>query len=434
MLVIKPELYDICRTGFFRTAAAFMSLTPIGLKAQSVVNTPSISVSDISVKREWVKRVESQDFDFWRRYFDRLDRKGSEFPQPDSWYRPAELVEGADNAPWKRASPADRTISAQAWAKARDWAMTRKTGALVVVRGGVIEYEAYGEGIRPGKLLPVRSLTKTLIALAYGVAIDRGVIGSLDDPIGRYLAEWHTDPRGRITIRQLLSYSSGLEMPQDPAFTPNSKSTRLAEGGDVNATALSYELAHIPGSEVRVNNADSQIAGLILERVTGRRFADLLSEWLWRPIGAGTATLNLDGIHGNARIFCCMQSRAADWLTIGQLFLDEGASRAGGRVVSSSYIQQMQNPIPANAYLGLGVLLGWDRQDRVAPAPGSRAFLVTPQAEPFEKAGIIYLLGGRSISLWIDPADDLIVFRWGDDTPDWDNGFIMNTLIQGIER
>ncbi len=405
-----------------------------GLRAQPAAAKASMLSSDISAKREWVKQVEAGDFDFWRRYFDRLDLDGSEFPQPDSWYRPAELVEGAESARWQRATPAQRTISEQAWIQARDWAMARKTGALVVARGGVIEYEAYGEGIRPGKLLPVRSLTKTLIVLAYGIAVERGTIKSLDDPIGQYLSEWRTDPRGRITIRQLLNFSSGLEMPQDREFSPDSKPTRLSEGGDVNGTALSYQLAFAPDSELRVNNADSQIAGLILERATGRRFAELLSDWLWRPIGAGTATLNLDGIKGKARIFCCMQSRAVDWLSVGQLFLREGTGRDGQRVMPSAFFRQMRTPSPANSLVGLGILIGWDRQDRILPKPGSNASLVVPQAEPFDSPGIIYLLGGRSISLWIDPSNDLIVFRWGEDTPDWDNSFIVNTISRGIRR
>lgn len=413
---------------------ASIATSSVPVSAQGTYNGQSLSDRELTRKRQWVKQIEARDFDFWRRYFDRLDRKGSEFPQPDSWYRPAELVEGAESAPWKRAAPSQRTISEPAWVTVRDWAMARKTGALVVVRGGVIEYEAYGEGVRPGKLLPVRSLTKTLIVLGYGIAIDRGLIGSLDDPIGRYLVEWRNDPRGRITIRQLLTFSSGLEMPLDPRFTPNSKPTRLAEGGGVNATALSYEIAYPADSGLRVNNADSQIAGLILERASGQRFSDLLSEWIWRPIGAGTATLNLDGINGDARIFCCLQSRAVDWLSIGQLFLDGGTARDGRRVLSPEYLNRMRNPSPVNNYLGLGILLGWGTDDRVPPRPNSPAFLVTPQAEPFQSPDVIYLLGGRSISLWIDPTDDLIVFRWGEDPSDWDNGFIVNTLIRGIRR
>lgn len=382
----------------------------------------------IEARRAWVEQVEAEDYLFWRRYLDRLDRKGREFPQQTSWYHLVEIVEGGEAAALPRLSPPERTIAPAAIAEAARYAMARKTGALLVARHGRIEFESYGEGLGPTSLLTSRSLAKGVLAAVYGPAIARGHIGSLDDAIGAYLVEWRDDPRGRITIRQLLGFTSGLENIGLADLDPDSKAMRLVEGSAVNAAALRYQYAGPPDRVVAVNNADSQLAGLVLERATGRRYAQLLSDWLWRPIGAGAATLNLDDIGGDARLFCCMQARAVDWLRFG-LLLQASGRWGQDQVIPRAHLARMIDGGPVNPLVGLGVLQGWD----VADPLDQRRFAIVPQAEPFASAGTYYLLGGRSIALWIVPEYDMVVFRWGEDVADWDNSFIVNTLIRGIE-
>ena len=385
---------------------------------------------DLEEKRAWVHEVEANDYFFWHRFFERLDRSGTEFPQPEHWYRPAEIVEGGEGTARPRATEAERTISPDAWDEARAYAFDRKSGVLLVARHGRIEYEAYAQGYHSGSLLPVRSITKSIVAVLFGVAIERGYIASLDDPVELFLVEWRGEQRGQITIRQLLTFSSGLEAVSMGEFEADSKAVRLAEGGRVNETALSYQLQYEPDAQLVVNNADTQLAGLILERATQRRFAELVGDWLWRPLGAGAATLNLDALNGDARTFCCMRGRAIDWISLGQLFLDDGAYN-GSQVVPKAFMEAMREPSIVHPRVGLSIMLGWD-ESHAAAGNSSTPRLIFPQQQPFESPGVVHLTGGRSISLWIAPHHEMIVFRWGEDVADWDNAVIVNTLVRGI--
>ncbi len=218
-------------------------------------------------------------------------------------------------------------------------------------------------------------------------------------------------------------------MGETRGFGPDSKVVRLAEGSAINATALSFERAGPPDVQLRVNNADSQLAALILERISGERYAQLVSERLWSPLGAGAATLNLDGLEGDARAFCCMRARPVDWLRLGAL-LDNGGRVGEQQIVPEAFVEEMKRGGPVNPLVGLSVLQGWD----VADDPALARFTIIPQSEPFASPGLYHLLGGRSITLWIAPAHDLMVFRWGDDVKDWDNSFIINAIVAGIEE
>ncbi len=280
--------------------------------ASSKPARPATASDRFASRRTWVEEVRAEDFFFWDRFIRRFDSGGKEFPQPPEWYVPSALVEGAESNAFPRTSA--RTISDSAWQDIRAWATSRKTGALMVARRGQIEYEFYDSARQAGELAAVRSFTKTLAALLVGIAIGRGEIHSLDDPIKRYLPEWSQDARGDIRLRDLLTWSSGLAATQIDSSDPDNRALRMAEGSNIRALALAWPMDHRPNTHWTVNQVDQQIIAIILERATGRRFERYLSEMLWQPLGAGTATMNLDGKEGDVRAFCCMRARLVDWL------------------------------------------------------------------------------------------------------------------------
>ena len=375
-------------------------------------------------QREWVAEVQKQDYFFWERFFYRLDNPG-EFPLPQEWYRPGELVPGEPGAPFPVRPAADRRLSRATIDAIDRYALPRRTGALYVAHEGQIDHQAFGEGFHAGSLVAVRSITKSLNALLVGIAIEDGHIGSVDDPIGKYLSEWSEDARGDITIRQVLHMASGLET-VPLSIEPGNKTVRLAEGSDVFAAALAYEKSGPPDRRWSLNQADTQLLGMIIERATGRRFAHYLSEEIWRPMGLGTATVNVDGKYGNARTFCCMRARSEDILKIGQMMIDGGRWR-GRQIVPAWWIGEMLKPSPANPKFGLHTFLGWgpdEEKPAIAPA----------HEEPYRVDGVFYFLGGLSSTLWMIPSQDLVIFRWGDDPPDWDASRVPNLVLDDLKN
>ena len=376
----------------------------------------------VAERRAWVDEVLSDDYFYWERFLYRFDNPG-EFPMPKEWYRPSEMVLGEPGSPFPVRPRSERHLSRSAIDAVDQYVLPRRTGALYIAHDGQIEHQVFGEGLHAGNLVAIRSITKSLNALLVGIAIEDGYLDSVDEPIGGHLTEWAKDRRGKITIRQLLHMSSGIEaIPM--VIEPDNKTVVLAEGSDVHAAALAFELAGQPDLRWTPNQVDTQLIGMVLERATGKRFAQYLSEKIWRPMGLGTATVNVDGKYGNARTFCCMRARAIDIVKIGQMMIDDGRWN-DRQIVPSAWILEMLKPSPANSAFGLHVYRGW-RQGEVKPA------IARGHSEPYRVDDVFYFMGGLSIMLWMSPSHNLVVFRWGDDPPDWDASRVPNIVFDDL--
>lgn len=392
--------------------------------------TATVGPHDIAIR--WVQQNRDAFF-FWSRYEDLLANP-QEFPKPPSFYNPNVLVEGEQKGELPRVAKGRGTISAAAWQQAVDWAFPRNTYALLVLRKGVIEHEKWADGYWPGQMLPVRSFTKTLSSLLIGIAIGEGRIRSIDEPVANYLTEWRDDARGRITIRQFLTMSSGLAgLDRTRDGGPQSPVVQLTEGADVwRAVSLFPKVAE-PDTVFGLNQVDSQVLGMVVERATGRPFAEYLSEKLWRPLGAGTATLNVDA-RGHARTLCCMRSALSDWLRVGRMIARQG--RVGDlQVVPADYVAEMLKPSKLNPYKGLHVWLGWKPGTPEAKPPGGRGLLQMPTLRPYLVDDVAYLMGGGYMTTWIVPSQDLVVLRWGFEPSKelgWDNSAVPNFILADL--
>lgn len=378
-----------------------------------------------------VRSVEAADYFFWDRFLRRLEGQ-TEFPQPESWYVPAVLVEGESLGPLPTATARQRRISDRAFAEAADWAFARNTSALIVMRDGRIEHQRWAPGFHGGRMLPVRSFTKTLPALVIGSLVADGTIKSIDAPLSTWLPEWNGDRRGAITLRQVLTMSSGLDTIR-LTYTPDNLQIRLAEGSNVTATTLAWPMSGTPDTRWTVNQVDSQVLALVVERATGKPLQTALSERIWRPIGAGTATLNADGKDGTARAFCCMRASLIDFLRVGEMLRTGGLGPSGARVLPADFVAEMGKPTVANPYMGLHLFVGWRPDAPEAKGPGGSPLQVR-HAAPYVADDVTYLLGGGAMSVWVIPSRGLTVLRWGTDHPDWDQSFLPNALTRAVDN
>jgi hypothetical protein len=154
----------------------------------------------------------------------------------------------------------------------------RSTGteAFLAVKGDTLVTEAYFHGYRHDSTVSSFSVAKPVVSALVGIAIAQGRIGSVDDPVTRYLPELaDRDPRfGTITLRHLLTMSSGLA-DLDPYYDL-----------DLRAVALrDTRIAGPAGRRFPYNNVNPVLLGMVLERATGRTVSAYLSERLWGPLG-----------------------------------------------------------------------------------------------------------------------------------------------------
>ena len=160
-----------------------------------------------------------------------------------------------------------------------------------------------------------------------------------------------------------------------------------------------------------------QNLGLILQRATGKRYADYLSESLWQHIGATDAYVVLDSEeHRVAHFFCCLNATARSWLQVGMLHLTSGLYD-GEQVVPAGWMRDIVTPSPRNPNYGYFTWLGNEYQEHrhYNRKTGTNVY----HSEPFAAKDMIYFdgFGGQRVYAVLarpgDRADRLARDRLG---------------------
>lgn len=343
-------------------------------------------------------------------------------------YQPAEMVKGGRAAALPKADSGAIGIAPAAIDAAEAYAREQGSFAFIVMRDGRVVRESYWQGFGPASGFSTASMHKAVMALAFGPAVASGRI-ALDDPVSRHLPEWRDDPRGRITVAQLLRMESGLETPPPAPPGPAARGTQMMFGPDIRATALAWPASGPPGTEFAYGNVNSQLAGMALQRAVGRRYSDWLSARIWRPIGAGDASLWLDRPGGMPHFFCCLQASARDWARVGELIRLKG--RVGRRqIVPASWIAAMAAPGANNPNFGLQLWRGSPhaRQRRY----GTAIAMTIPAAEPFARDDVLFIDGAGGQRVYIVPSAGLTIVRIGKPSVNWDDSRLPNLLLRGL--
>jgi CubicO group peptidase (beta-lactamase class C family) len=297
-----------------------------------------------------------------------------------------ELVPGGNSPVAPRVQPELEALDPAGLEAASAYAGAHGSAALIVSRHDHIVFERYWQGTDFDTLADAQSFTRVLAALAVGVAMSHRLIGWPDEPIGALIGEWRDDPRGAITLRDLLQSTSGL--------TPGQGA---AGGGDLLTRLLEVPLGAPPGSRRNEQAADPQLLALVLERVSHERYASYLARAVWRPIGAADAWLRLDHPGGTAHADCCMLAHQGDWIRIGQLLLRDGNYR-GAEVIRPGWVKLLRAPTRADPQYGAYVRL---------------ADPVTPGVEPYAADDVFVVEGTGGNRLWLVPSLEMAILCTG---------------------
>ncbi len=345
-------------------------------------------------------------------------------------YQPTQLVDGEACHLLRVAAANERRIAPKALAAAQAYSDACAGIGLAVWREGAMEHEAYRPGAGPHTRTESFSLNKTVTALMVGAAIADGLIASVDEPVGRYLEDWRGDRRGDITLRELLSMSSGLQ--PFSIVDGDIEALRLLVGEQVEAAALASRLRSSPGTVFEYDNANFQVAGAVLRAALAGResYAHYLARRLWRPLGNGPAFLWAEAQGSAPRFSCGLQATLRDWLQVGRLILDRGFMQRRP-LVPAAWISQMTTPSPANPQYGLGLWLGQTHEPRRTYA--SVSSLVALHGEPFLPPDVIYLDGFGGQRVYVVASLQLVIARTGEVRADFDDAVLVNTLRRGLD-
>lgn len=304
---------------------------------------------------------------------------------------------------------------------------------LIILHDGKVVHERYAPGFGPQTLFETFSMHKSVLALAIGNAIRDGVLPSIDVKASALLPQWRDDARAAITLRDLLTMSSGLryysitksEMP----------AMNLALSDKVEATALASPADGKPGVEFAYNNANSQAAGAVLRQAikqAGRGdYAEYLSQSLWCPLGNGPARLWLEAEGGAPRFFAHLQASVRDWARIGQMIAD-GGKVGDEQVVPADWLMQMAKPAKTNPNYGLHVWRGspWPKEGR---RYSRHIALVVPHAKPYLADDVLFFDGFGGQRVYVVPSARIVVVRVGKPSMTWDDSSLLNAVLAGVQ-
>jgi len=250
-------------------------------------------------------------------------------------------VKAGNYIPWEKASDYNKK-------KFSDETLKRleefEPVAFLIIQDKKIKYERYWEGYNENSLSNSFSMAKSIISLLVGIAVDEGKIQSLDQKVGDFIPEYNNPPNDILTIRDLLSMSSGLDW--DEAYSsPFSITTKAYYGNDLFSLIKDLKVVEKPGVKWKYLSGNSQVLAFVLKNATGMNVSDYASEKLWKPLGAKNDALwCLDKKDGMEKAYCCFNSNARDFARIGQMVLDKGKFD-DVEIVSKKYIDEATKPL-----------------------------------------------------------------------------------------
>ena len=239
---------------------------------------------------------------------------------------------------WPRSVPAHQGLDQGALQDILDRVASRPefqtVRGIVIVRHGTLVAETYSGGFTNTTLKNVHSVSKSVTSLATGIAMDRGLIPSVDarlaDLIPHYAHRLSEAPKDRLTLRHALTMTAGLAWSDtDQAFWNNPDSVDYVLTRDVVAQ---------PGAEFFYSSGLSHVIAEANNRASGQTHLAFVRKHLFGPLGIHSATWDpdLSGRHWGGT---GLRIRPRDMAKIGQLALQEGLWE-GRRLVSREWIAE----------------------------------------------------------------------------------------------
>ncbi len=351
-----------------------------------------------------------------------------------SRYDPLETIAGSTAGPLPVAKTP--TIAKEALATATAYAGANKSSAFMVIHKGKVEAAQYFGGADANTLLVSKSLAKPITALAIGRAIALGKIKSLDQPVSDFITEWQGKPQGAMLIRHLLDMRSGL-LAQGVSNEPQNLWSRAYLHPYHERIILEdYPLTDAPGSIYEYSNATAELVALVIERATGRRYAEFIGTEVLQPIGAAGGKVWINRSGGLAHSGCCALLPAQSFARMAMLILKDGIWN-GKRLLPAGYVTAMKTGTAQNPHYGLGLWLGGHYVERRGFANATRPGPKVLHSEPYLADDVVMFDGNSNQIVYIVPSQQLIVLRTGDGppkSPEWDNARLINTVLAGIVR
>jgi len=218
-----------------------------------------------------------------------------------------------------------------------------KVAGIVVLHDGKVRLERYALGHSAAGRWVSFSVAKSVTSTLVGAAIKDGAISSVDDPVTRYIPELRGSAYDGVTLRQLLTMSSGAKWNEDysdPAADVALFYSMPVEPGMDATVSYMKKLARAtpPGERWHYNTGETNLIGVLVARATKKDLATYASEKIWAPYGMEQDATWMVDRTGNVHGGCCIAATTRDYARFGQFIL-EGARIDGEPIVAEGWLE-----------------------------------------------------------------------------------------------
>ncbi|MXO71614.1 serine hydrolase [Altererythrobacter buctensis] len=220
----------------------------------------------------------------------------------------------------------------------------QRVAAIVVLLDGKVVLEHYGLGFGPQGRWTSFSVAKSLTSTMVGAALQDGAIRSLDDPVTDYIADLRGSAYDKVSVRQLLTMTSGVRWNEDYADPASDVARFNSATPDAGVDATVSYMRRLPrlypaGERWVYKTGETNLIGVLVSEATGKPLAQYLSEKVWAPFGMEQDTTWLLGATGHEISGCCIQATTRDMARFGLFVLGDGVID-GRRVVPEGWFAQ----------------------------------------------------------------------------------------------
>lgn len=210
--------------------------------------------------------------------------------------------------------------------------------AFLVIKDDVIRYEKYFQGHSANTVSMGFSASKSILSILIGIAIDEGIIQSVDQSVTDYIPELKKNGFDKVTLKSLLQMHSGIDYTEND--NPFGEHVKFNYTSNLRAAILNLKVLKNPSPDFAYKSADNAVLGLVLDRALKKKtISQYTQEKLWEPLG-----MEHDGIWtldskkgGLEKTWCCLSATAKDFAKFGCLYLAKG-NWNGTQIVSEKWV------------------------------------------------------------------------------------------------
>ena len=265
-----------------------------------------------------------------------------------------------------------------------DFVRDQRVVGLLVLKDDQILLERYSLGNDRSSRWVSFSVAKSVVSMLLGAAIQDGYIGSVDEPVTRYLPQLAGGGYDRVSIRNVLQMASGVAW-DETYDDPNSDVNSSPPG---NLPLIRYMAGHqresMPGERFNYNTGETNLVGALLRAAIGNNLTTYLEHKIWQRFGMESdATWMLHEPAGGELGGCCISATLRDYARIGIFAMRGGELADGTRILPEGWMEE--STTPSKGFEGYGYLW-WLRGDGT-----------------FTGIGIFGQL------LWVDPESKIVI-------------------------